>query len=329
MINPYDKVDWGKCQQVKSMSHMHTYDQTRFNKAVLDGYKHFCISHYLPSSPIYPLADYFTDIPNDVIASPNSEKVKFTNAPYHFCAVGSFAEGQGHDEASATATWQQSFVSILNQLQYADGGGIVMAHPRDANFEDRCRMLDFDNRVLGIEIYNNSYNKDKEGYTALEASKIFCGLWDRLLSSGRRCWGFAVVDWQDPLYSPWHGSNVFLVPAFTEHECLKAYRDGAFYSQIKDSGLKFTNISATATSYSVSINREATIKFITNRGVVKEVVGTSAACNVEDSDVYMRVEAIEANDETSHIFSNPTMYRNPNDSDARRKAIMRKAFILL
>ena len=164
-------------------------------------------------------------------------------------------------------------------------------------------MLDHDPRVLGIEIYNRGGGgKDENGDYQ---PAFFTDLLDELLKTGRRCFGFAVIDWQMKTNN-W-GSNILLVPEFTEHACLKAYRDGAFYAQIKDIGLRFESISATEGEMSVSVNRECEIKFFTSRGLVKTVVGTSAVCETDPDDVFIRAEAIELADPDSHILTNAVM----------------------
>ena len=166
-------------------------------------------------------------------------------------------------------------------------------------------MLDHDPRVLGVEIFNRGGGgKDENGNYQ---PAFFTDVWDELLRTGRRCWGFAVIDWQMPTNN-W-GSNVLLVPEFTEHACLKAYRDGAFYAQIKDIGLRVSDISVTDKEMSISVNRECEIKFFSAKGCIKTVTGTSATCPITEDDIYIRAEAIELSDRDSHILTNPVMLK--------------------
>lgn len=312
MINPYENVGWESVGHVKSMSHMHLHNQNSFEAAIKEGFKHVAATNYQPSVPTYPLDKFFTNIPYDVIGSPNTEKVYTTNlgGAGHFCSLGSFAKGHGHTEG-ATTTWQNVFDEILSELQFEDGGGVTINHPGDrffVGFDTYKEMLDHDDRVLGIEIYNrDGAGRDENGkYQPL----FYTELWDELLKTGRRCWGFAAIDWQMPTNN-W-GSNLLLVPEFTEHACLKAYRDGAFYAQIKDTGLRFTEIRATEEKMTVSVNRECEIKFFTSRGNVKTVIGTSASCDVADGEIFMRAEAKDINDPDSHILMNPVMFHTRN-----------------
>ena len=163
MLNPYANVNFDTATQVKSFSHMHVGTSERFQQAIADGYKHFCPSNYQPSKPYYPLSEYFTGIPSDVIGSPNSEKVKLINGG-HICALGSFCEGYGHEESAVNTPWETVFDDVLAQLQYPDAGGITLNHPDDFNTKRRCEMLDHDDRVLGIEIFNNCEEHAREGY---------------------------------------------------------------------------------------------------------------------------------------------------------------------
>ena len=304
MINPYIGLDWNAAEYIKSMSHMHATNQERFEEAVKEGYRHIAVTNYQPSVPTYPLSDHFTNIPSHVIGCPNTEKVYTLNSSIHFCSLGSFAKGHGHTEGK-TATWQQAFTEIIDQLQFPDGGGITINHPGYIGPETPEKLfehLDFDPRVLGIEIYNSCGRK----VDGLHQPCFYTDLWDAVLATGRRCWGFAVVDWRLPHKNNW-GSNVLIVPTFTEQECLKAYRNGAFFMQIKDIGLRFTNISLTAGNLTVSVNNDCETKIITARGVVSTSVGRSAKYIISDNDVYVRIEATDITDPNAQIFSNPIM----------------------
>lgn len=301
MINPYKNVNWESVEYIKSMSHMHATNQQRFEQALKDGYRHIAVTNYQPSVPTYPLSDFYTDIPEGIIGCPNTEKVYTLNSSVHFCSVGSFAVGHGHTEGKS-ATWQQEFTEIIDQLQFADGGGITLNHPGSEDLDKYSEFLDFDDRVLGIEIYNGCGRKIEGKYHP----RFYTDFWDRILTSGRRCWGFAVVDWM--LHPENFGSNVLLVPAATEHECLKAYRDGCYYMMIKDRGLRFTRIQLNDNRLDVAVNKDSEIRFITSRGTVKTLNGTSAFFEVLPEDMFVRVEAKELSDPDSHILSNPIIF---------------------
>lgn len=346
MNNPYLNVNWNTATQVKSFSHLHLINQTTFERAIEMGYKHIPTSHYNPSSPKYPLAEHYENVPSDVIGSPNSEKIWTTNG-YHFNALGSFAEGYGIDDKDRDKISPNDlFDLILSKLQYSDGGGVTINHPvgwkqsDNENYDKEriiascCEQLDYDDRVLGIEVYNNGYEASYgESYQKYYKGfyKEMLQFWDAILKTGRKCFGFFVIDWFDTV-TPYYGSNILLVPEFTEHECLKAYRNGAFYGIIKDTGLRFSNLTMSGKTLSVGVNKESVIDFYTNRGLVKSVTGTSANCTAVDSDIFLRVEVTEVGDTDSRIFSNAIMFKSKEDiekeAEAKRKERMKRILLL-
>lgn len=306
--NPYS-IDFTNIVETKSFSHMHTRSQNRFEQAYAMGYRHFPGVHYQPSTPTYPLSDFYTNIPNDVLGAPNSEKVKYTNVGGHYNALGSFAVGHGHTQENATVTWQEGFQDIFDQLQFETGGGVTINHT--TNFDNICKMLDFDNRVLGMEIYNHGTENDSNGYVGLY--NTYLSTWDDVLSTGRRCYGFAVVDWLVEGWAPFFGSIILLSDSFTEQSLLEAYRTGSFYSILDDTGLRFTEISSTETSVSVSVNRPAAIKFITENGVEKTETGTNATYTVNDN-TYVRVDVQEGENQYARLFSNAVMFKGKEET---------------
>ena len=109
-------------------------------------------------------------------------------------------------------------------LLFPDGGGITINHPA-GSAPRLLEMLDFDPRVLGIEVWNQH-----EGFGGPQMR--FYRLWDEALRAGRPCFGFFV---KDHVYFG-RGRNVLLVsnpPTATrlqrEHEALRAYRQGRFF----------------------------------------------------------------------------------------------------
>lgn len=113
-------------------------------------------------------------------------------------------------------------------LLFPEGGGITLNHPRGA-LAPMLEMLDFDARVLGIEVWNQHTGFGVQtGGTAMG----YYQLWDGILSTGRRCYGFFVKD--HLLYG--RGRNVLLVApsgsrmrSEREREALRAYREGRFF----------------------------------------------------------------------------------------------------
>jgi hypothetical protein len=93
--------------------------------------------------------------------------------------------------------------------------------------------------VLGIEVWNqltSGFGSSGGFYDRSNAPKLhFYQLWDDILRTGRRCWGFFVKDHNT--YG--RGRNVLLVPkldsrssAEREAAALRAYRNGTFFGSV-------------------------------------------------------------------------------------------------
>ena len=254
----------------------------------------------------------FPNIPSDVIISPNAEHHTFTNSSLHANSLGSLYSSGSFDNKNRFLTtdhgycrgtgkpWQVVFKEMLDQLVFPDGGGITVNHPvwSVLPFNQVCEMLDFDDRVLGIEVYNDtceiSTGRPKNGWSI--------DLWDQLLATGRRCLGLFVPD-----HTMRKGRVFLLVPEFTEHACLKAYRQGAFYGAMLGTGLGFTNITLNKNKLKVAVNKQANIRFVTNSGKDQKENATGAEFSIpvdgrkRPSIKYVRVEAEDGTGE--RIFS--------------------------
>ena len=139
--------------------------------------------------------------------------------------------------------WQQAFSEALDGnkldkngqpvqgLQYPEGGGVIINHPRHP-VEDSYKMLDFDERVLGVEVWNH---RRWFGLEDEEPHMSYYDHWDEVLSSGRRAYGFFVKDHR----IQGRGRNILLVPDPTgrtmeqrERDALAAYRQGKFFGSL-------------------------------------------------------------------------------------------------
>lgn len=326
-INPYSSVNWQDVAYVPSDSHMHCGNATHFTNAINAGLKHIAPSNYHPSKPWYPLDEYFSNVPDDIIGSPNSEFYNMDIPFLHVNGLGSFAS---EPEPNSKYRWQYKFDLILRNMQYEDAGGITLNHPNwtkayaeeqgigteKLKNSDLEKMLDYDNRVLGIEFYNAG---------SVGASEYMWDLdtWDEILLTGRRCWGFCVPDHDAESSNSSYvmrGRNVLLCSEFTEHECLKAYREGRFYGSIYDTDLKFSSIVLVGNSLSVVADNATRLEFVVD-GIYHEVNGSSASYNVPGEATYVRVEA--HNDENS-IFSQPIIFRlrKHTDKDTAKKMLI-------
>jgi hypothetical protein len=266
----------------------------------------------------FQLGDFiFKDVPSDVIVSPNAEHHSFTNAPLHACAPGSMYSSGNFDVHDDFKTkehgyiigtglpWETVFRKMIDHLLFPDAGGITVNHPNwsGLSFDQVVQMLDFDARVLGIEVYNDTCATnygDPGGGWALK-------LWDEILRTGRRCLGFFVPD-----HTVGRGKNILLAPAFTEYECLKAYRKGSFFGALSGSGLQFNRISLENNELSVVVTDRASIRIVTDKGEAQKTSGKEAMYKIPvgaggvAAISYVRVEAIDEGSE--QIFSQPIRF---------------------
>ena len=362
LINPYQNVNWSTARQVCSFSHAHsrvknndgtkgTVYQRYLDNAVADGAEHIMFSNYYPSEPFYPLSEFFETVPSGILASPNAEHHNFDSwGALHMNGLGCYAStGQagGLTPVGVNMTVEGAVPYILNTLQYQDGGGITINHPgwtmmqneqngyhrwtRDNAKDAVLYLLNLDDRVIGMEIKNTSTlpiigagddSEENENVNSVD-------LWDEILLTGKRCWGFCVPDHETEWGNKWTGRNILLVSTFDEHTCLKAYRNGNFYSKIFDSELAFSNIGYANNVFSVSAPLADTIQVIID-GNRTAYSGTSASVSVPQTATYVRAEAwmpydwIDRNgnhhDVTEKIFSNPIMFKSYTKPDTRENA---------
>lgn len=354
VMNPYEEVRWETTEYLHSFTHLHA-SSGQLQALWEMGFRHFPISNYYPSKPLYPLPSEFVREHPDAIGAPNAEQHTTTDAALHFNVIGSYyTTGYGEtpklelskpplehtfrnlhvfnaaeepwrgvyrldlafasvakDVATASVSvtidgalevsemnfavtagngivrdrvltpssrraltlktlaecmhvriafdpattritqfrlmqgvnrpWRDAFRAGLDGtrrdadgkpvegLMFADGGGITINHPTEP-LARICEQLDFDERVLGIEFWNQ---RRMFGGRTLELAETmpFYTMWDDVLRSGRRCFGFCVKDH----CLNWRGRNVLLVPpgvteaTAREREALRAYRHGCFF----------------------------------------------------------------------------------------------------
>lgn len=87
IVNPYAQVAWDKVEFLHSFSHQHSRDPQVFWDM---GFRHFPISNYYPSRPVYPLPERFTQKHPEALGAPNAEQHSTIDSGVHFCALGSF-----------------------------------------------------------------------------------------------------------------------------------------------------------------------------------------------------------------------------------------------
>ena len=322
MINPYSGVNWNDTLRVNSSTHLHVENDEQLMLAYNGGIRHFPISNYYPSSPAYPLSEHFSTIPEGVLGAPNAEHHHFLGLTpsVHINSVGSFfSSGKeiGEEPRGIQKTWQKGFDEIIEALQFPNGGGITINHPswsRDngtLTTETIFNMLDYHEAVLGIEIYNDSGNYDPNTATLPEETQRDLNLWDSILSTGRRCWGFTVSDHGHKYRDPWFGMMTLLLDEFTEEKALTAYRIGAFYGRLIGEGLEFTDIKYTPNEVKAITDTNCTLRVIVNGNIVRQVANTNEITyNPKSSDVYVRIEAEQGGEK---LFAQPFMLKTPRE----------------
>ncbi len=260
----------------------------------------------------------FKNIPDDLIVSPNAEHHSFTNSSLHANAIGSMYSSGTFDAHNRFKTfengycygtglpWQNVFEKMIDALLFQDGGGITINHPvwSGLTFEEVCQMLDFDIKVLGIEVFNDTcttFGDPTRGWAIK--------LWDEILMTGRKCLGFFVPD-----HTINRGQNMLLVSEFTEHECLKSYRHGAFYGVINGTGLAFKSISLANNQLEVTLNQDAGIFIVADQKQVMREGGANSYTYDIPLDTegrpqikYLRIEAYVSTVE--RIYSQPIMFQ--------------------
>ena len=287
---------------------------------IVGGWKDQLPENLRKDIPFKEGAPLFKPLPPGVLEAPNAEHHSFVGSPTHMCCPGSnFASGtfDSHNKYGSHARgyhfgsgepWRDAIDHMLGGLICPDGGGVTVNHPAWSHLLDSHiqEMLDYDPRVLGIEVYNQTARP----YGPYRWSRANCeDYWDRTLSTGRQCFGFFVPDW-----GVTEGVNVLLVKEKTVEACLQAYRQGNFYGAIKGRGLlRFTSILFDGRNLKVTLDRPAHIQVLSAKGVVKccgrlaDKMEYSVAPAERSGHVFLRVRAYR-NDETEEIiFSQPLM----------------------
>ena len=265
----------------------------------------------------------FSRVPDNILEAPNAEHHCFRDdkgsviSGLHMCAPGSaFCSGTfdkrnrflSHGKGYCFGSGEHMHTAVSRMVDgmiFPDGGGVTINHPAWSHLKDEIiwDLLDYDPRVLGIEVYNMC--KPSKNYPW---SRSNCeDYWDRALSTGRQCFGFFVPDW-----GLQEGVNVLLVPEKSVHACLQAYRRGNWYGAIKGRKiLRFTSIRFDGANLQVTLDKPAHLQVITKRGVTAWANANKISFSVAAADRekygYLRVRAYARDDSGEIIFSQPMM----------------------
>lgn len=316
--NPYQQVNWDTIQKIPGTTHMHCPEASFLQNIYDQGIRHMSLSNYYPSAPVYPLSsreDFTSVLKEDMISCPNAEHhhmmLDGENTVFdslHITAPGStWSSGRPLKERpkGVNAPWRYAFQQALEHLLFEDGGGVIINHPNWSKLPLglMTTMLDYDTeRVLGIEIYNDTCEQLSDPPVGWDLEN-----WDAILMTGRRCWGFAVPDHHGyPGYNrPFIGRNILLAAETSEYACLKAYRNGEFYCQLKNGALGFDRITIDENNLlHIETKHADRIDVIADGSLKASENGNSMTFDMTDVKIYCRIEAHNPNQEDS-IVSNP------------------------
>jgi len=157
--------------------------------------------------------------------------------------------------------------AVLDHIA-AQNAFAILNHPnwgKSFNHFPQERMEALDGYV-GIEIYNGVIER-------LEGTPLATDRWDRLLSKGRRVWGFANDDAHAPVdfEVAW---NVVRVGERTPEAILAALRNGNFYAS---TGVEITDIFVDENVFRVETTNAHRIRFFTQHGVCRQTTDGSTA----------------------------------------------------
>ena len=148
--------------------------------------------------------------------------------------------------------------TVLNDIDRS-GGFAVVNHPNwhaDYNHCSYGKLVQWTGYV-GIEIYNGVINR-------LEGSPYATDKWDRILSTGRRIWGFANDDSHAANGDDALGWNVAYVTERTPEAVLDALHDGRFYAS---TGVVIDNIQVDGDRIRVSTRNAGRLSAFMRNGV--------------------------------------------------------------
>lgn len=261
----------------------------------------------------------FPEPPPGFMEAPNAEHHCFLdyNVYLHITSPGSFFCSGNFERTTANSVlnphgiymgthlpWRVAFKEMIDSLMIPDGGGVIINHPAWSYLPPDfiCEMLDFDQRVLGIEAINADCSLT---FTASAEAQ-----WDSVLSTGRQCYGFCA---QDHLLDnkKLMGRTILLPEERTVEGCLRAYRQGRFYGNICAGDLDFESIDFDGKTFRVRCNQEAIMLLISHQGIISELwTGREICYTVPEEErgkhVFLRVNA--SNPKTNgRIFTQAVM----------------------
>ena len=165
-----------------------------------------------------------------------------------------------------------------------EGGINIICHPHLSkddywSYDSLMKLKGY----IGIEVYNNNVRLDNSGRA------VASDLWDKLLSSGRKIYGFADDDMH--VFSRVGGGfNMVCAKEKSRESILESVKKGRFYAS---SGVFLKDICVSDDEISLKLehNIPAYIRFIGYKGkLLKETFGLEGSYKADGSEKYIRVE---------------------------------------
>jgi hypothetical protein len=271
LTHPYENLSGGEWLRGNLHTHTTRSDGTHEPQEVLDmyadsGYDFFALSdHDIATTE----EDYASMDARGMILIAGNE---VTAGGPHILHV--------YPKSRVTPTWnRQDVIHGIN----SDRGFAVVAHPNFKEF-DHCRidqLLAWEG-YLGLEIYNGILGRTHGSPYALNH-------WDRLLSSGRRPWGYAHDDFHDATKGDLaRGWNMVYARERTVEAIVDALRNGCFYAS---TGVVITRITVDGNQVRLETENADRIVVLQELGQrLSEVDGTTAEVTVPDDARYVRFE---------------------------------------
>ncbi|MGQ9540219.1 MAG: CehA/McbA family metallohydrolase [Armatimonadota bacterium] len=225
--------------------------------------------------------DYVALTDHDIIASPTEE-----HFPQIIVLPGVEHSAQQHIlrvNVLSTLPHDLSYQSVID-VTVQSGGLVILNHPNwGENYNHwRDSQLFALERYHGIEIYNNVIEY-------LEGSPYALDRWDKLLSQGRRVWGYANEDTHRTFQigSAW---NMVNVRERSKEALLEGLQSGRFYAS---TGVLLEEIAVEDGYFRVRSVNAKELRLISQNGeVLERITGGRATFSLSKARVYVRVEAI-------------------------------------
>ncbi|MBI3986107.1 MAG: hypothetical protein HY343_04270 [Lentisphaerae bacterium] len=179
----------------------------------------------------------------------------------------------------------------------------LVCHPRpnkDDDYWSRRKILAFDARPDGIEIFNGHYGTER--LRARGCLPQYTDFWDELLTGGDRLWGFANDDFHDVADFN-NAFNMVWAEARTAEAIVRAAKSGRFYAT---TGLLLKEFTEDRGCIAITLETGAVGRFVGPRGVIRAQAEGRHFDYTATDEAYVR---FEAEGEAGKLFLQPLFRR--------------------